>query len=422
MAELNNTSTGKWSETDASNTSPSPDGWPNGTFPNQVEPIGRSTMGAIKRFWDRINAITSTTGTSNAYIYTPVNTSYPTAYVQGETYSFIANFVNTGAATLNINGLGAKNIFKKGSAGVIALAGGEIQTGDIVMVSYDGSQFQLLSNPSNTTQTTVPTPALGDNSTNIINSAFVQSFISVQGDFKKLLGVWSSNTTTTWTADQLILQNASNQPLFIKSFSQVITVTSSGAGGIDTGSVANSTWYYVWAIYNPTTPATSIIASLSSTAPTLPSGYTYYARIGSFVTDGSAHIIGFRQMGRKGQYIVGSNLANMPNPINGISGNPISGPTWTAVSMTNAVVPATASRVNGTVQYAGSGGYTTLAPNNAYGVPPAISGSNSPPVVNGVGNTAATIPFDFMLESGNIYYASNVNSGGLYILGWEDNL
>jgi hypothetical protein len=145
MAELNNSSTGQWSETDASNTSASPDGWPSGTYPNQVEPIGRSTMGAIKRFWDRINGTVTATGSANAYVYTPSNVSYPTAYVSGEVYTFKANFANTGAATLNVNSLGAKNLYKRGAAGVIALVGGEIQSGDVVSACYDGTQFQLLS-------------------------------------------------------------------------------------------------------------------------------------------------------------------------------------------------------------------------------------------------------------------------------------
>lgn len=145
MAELNNTSSGQWSEVDASNTSASPDGWPSGTFPNQVEPIGRSTMGAIKRFWDRINGTITTTGSSNAYIYTPTNVSFPTAYVKGEEYTFQANFANTGASTLNINGLGAKNLFKKSATGAIALVGGEIQALDMVKVQYDGTQLQIMS-------------------------------------------------------------------------------------------------------------------------------------------------------------------------------------------------------------------------------------------------------------------------------------
>lgn len=143
--ELNATTANKWSETDASNTSSPPDGAPAGMFPSQSEGVWRGTMATVQRFWNRINGAITSTGSANAYVYTPSNTSYPTAYVQGEIYSFKANFANTGATTLNINSLGAKNIYKKGNSGVIALVGGEIQSGDMVSVSYDGTQFQLLS-------------------------------------------------------------------------------------------------------------------------------------------------------------------------------------------------------------------------------------------------------------------------------------
>lgn len=144
MAELNNSGAGQWSETDGSNTSASPNGWPAGTFPNQVEGIGQATMGAIKRFWDRINGTVTTTGSANAYVYTPVNASFPTAYVAGEIYTAKANFTNMTASTININGLGGKNIFAQTPNGPAALVGGEIQSGQMFSCLYDGTQMQLL--------------------------------------------------------------------------------------------------------------------------------------------------------------------------------------------------------------------------------------------------------------------------------------
>jgi hypothetical protein len=44
--------------------------------------------------------------------------------------------------------------------------------------------------------------------------------------------------------------------------------------GRDAGTIAQNTWYYSYAILNPTTGATGYLASTSSTAPTLPSGFT----------------------------------------------------------------------------------------------------------------------------------------------------
>ena len=154
MAELNNSGTGQWSETDANNTSPPPDGAPVGTFPNQAEGIWRAMMGALKRFWDRINGTVTTTGTAGAYVYTPANTSLPAAYVQGETYVWRANFTSVGSDTLDVNGLGAKPLYKATSSGMVAVGAGDVQAGQIVHSAYDATLnagsggFQIVGGPA----------------------------------------------------------------------------------------------------------------------------------------------------------------------------------------------------------------------------------------------------------------------------------
>ena len=88
-------------------------------------------------------AYADSTGSANAYIvsYTPA----PTAYVAGQKFFFKANFQNTGAATLNVNGLGAKTIKKLD--GATNLASTDIASGAMVEVLYDGTNFQLTSIP-----------------------------------------------------------------------------------------------------------------------------------------------------------------------------------------------------------------------------------------------------------------------------------
>lgn len=68
----------------------------------------------------------------------------------------------------------------------------------------------------------------------------------------------------------------------------------SGAGGLDTGAEAIETWYHVWLIYNPTTETVSSLFSVSSTSPTLPSGYTKKRRIGIWYNDSLSDL---REMG-----------------------------------------------------------------------------------------------------------------------------
>lgn len=69
------------------------------------------------------------------------------------------------------------------------------------------------------------------------------------------------------------------------------------AGGLDTGSVANSTWYHVWLIKRSDTGVVDALFSTSVTAPTMPANYDYKRRIGSVLTNGSANIIAFKQTG-----------------------------------------------------------------------------------------------------------------------------
>lgn len=69
-----------------------------------------------------------------------------TAYVTGQVVWFKANTINTGAASLNLNALGAKTIKKQKD---IDLANGDIKAGQWVAVQYDGTNFQMLSPVSN---------------------------------------------------------------------------------------------------------------------------------------------------------------------------------------------------------------------------------------------------------------------------------
>lgn len=78
-------------------------------------------------------------GTADAITLTP--TAVITAYVAGQRFSFIAAGSNTTAATVNVNAVGVKNITKLGTT---ALSAGDIPSGAIVVIEYDGTQFQLL--------------------------------------------------------------------------------------------------------------------------------------------------------------------------------------------------------------------------------------------------------------------------------------
>lgn len=64
-----------------------------------------------------------------------------TAYATGQRFSFVSAGANTGAVTINLNSVGAKSITKKGTT---ALAAGDIPSGAMVEMVYDGTQFQII--------------------------------------------------------------------------------------------------------------------------------------------------------------------------------------------------------------------------------------------------------------------------------------
>ena len=81
------------------------------------------------------------TGAVNTFAITL--TPAPTAYTAGQKFTFKANLANTGTATLNVNGLGAKTIKKLG--GTTILESGDIAINQMVEVEYNGTDFDMQS-------------------------------------------------------------------------------------------------------------------------------------------------------------------------------------------------------------------------------------------------------------------------------------
>lgn len=87
---------------------------------------------------DKLLAVITTGGSANAYTLTTGQTLL--AYATGQAFRFKANFTNSGAATINVDGIGAKALTKNGAA---ALASGDIVSGQIYTIAYDSTQFQV---------------------------------------------------------------------------------------------------------------------------------------------------------------------------------------------------------------------------------------------------------------------------------------
>lgn len=94
------------------------------------------TLGQVS---DNKNRYCTVGGTADVITLSTV-IAFP-AYVAGMELSFISSGANTGAVTVNVDGLGAKAITKNGTDALIA---GDIPSGAYITIGYDGTRFQLL--------------------------------------------------------------------------------------------------------------------------------------------------------------------------------------------------------------------------------------------------------------------------------------
>lgn len=199
---------------------------------------------------------------------------------------------------------------------------------------------------------------------------------------------------------------ASGKSLSVGANSLVINTTINGANGLDTGTLAGSSWYYEYIISNGSTVAG--LASLSATAPALPSGYTFFMRVGAMRTDSTPKFYRTLQKGRDAQYVVTATTNTAAMPTLATTNIAIG---YTSASM-SAFAPPTATKYKISVWTGGAA--IGLAPNANYGV--VSTSTNPPPVVTSSGQLA-----EMVAESTSVYWATS-GAGQLYVFGWADSV
>ena len=137
MADLSDNT--NWFETDASNNKASPNGWPEGMMPSGVNDTARADKGALKRFWDRINPVQQVLPVGNMWTFTTSNTAYPTAYVEGEIYTFLADADGVGGDQFQVNALGPKPIWKNTGPAWTPVLAKDIASAHSVSLIYNNS-------------------------------------------------------------------------------------------------------------------------------------------------------------------------------------------------------------------------------------------------------------------------------------------
>jgi hypothetical protein len=95
--------------------------------------------------WQNYCATAGASGTTYACEFAPGTEPDLGVYVVGAAYRFKADVANTGAATINFSGLGAKALVKLQGGIATALVANDIKAGQIVVVVYDGTNMQVVS-------------------------------------------------------------------------------------------------------------------------------------------------------------------------------------------------------------------------------------------------------------------------------------
>lgn len=112
----------------------------------KITGLGAATVGTDAARYSQIQGGTdkliTVTGTDTL---TGSLTPALTAYAAGNQFSFVVANTNTGAVTINIDGVGSKSITRTGSTALVA---GDMVAGQVVLIEYDGTRFQLLNGNS----------------------------------------------------------------------------------------------------------------------------------------------------------------------------------------------------------------------------------------------------------------------------------
>lgn len=117
------------------------------------------------------------------------------------------------------------------------------------------------------------------------------------------MSIAAASATATFTADELIVQTElGGRQYKLTSFNKTINLATTGAGGMDAGAVPATGFVALYAIYNPTTQTSALLAVNATSAvrpevyigANMPSGYTASALVSVWRTSSSQFVVGFQ--------------------------------------------------------------------------------------------------------------------------------
>ena len=261
-----------WSKTAASN-SPNDSTTIGGNLADnfqQIQAVVRQYLASTGT--NMASASTVDLSTANGYYIQITGTTTITAFgTEGAGISYLLRFA--GALTLTHN---ATSLILPGGANITTAAG------DTMLIISEGSgNWRCM----------FYTPADG---TPVVDVVVIQNHLT-----GLTLSTAGSSATMSIAAGQATDSTNTGYMTLAASISKTTSAWTVGdaAGGLDTGAIANNTWYHFYLIKRTDTNVVDVLISTSASSPTMPTNYTLKRRIGSGKTNGSAQWTQFTQDG-----------------------------------------------------------------------------------------------------------------------------
>jgi hypothetical protein len=214
------------------------------------------------------------------------------------------------------------------------------------------------------------------------------------------------NSQVDVDADEVVLQDTNGYAKRIASINLTLDLTASGINGLDTGSEAGNTWYYIWILNGSSGTGGVLSTATAFGSVTKPSGYdTYGALVGAMLNDNSSNFVTLYQLGKRARSITG-NIGSLTQT--------------TATSLTlndgNAdLVPDTAKYLYGHVTNSSSERTNYFHPVT---FTPGVGTVWSHIRLGSQGS--AGLPFECPIETAKtIFYAVSASTATIYVQGWE---
>lgn len=256
------------------------------------------------------------TGIADAYIANPIGAKQGPASLSVDHDGMLVRFVpgnnNTGASTVDINGLGSRDVTRED--------GGAVQSGDLSTTREAWIRWDFAADDWKLLNFNIPGSLE-------VPRGYIDGYLLVNGtdaDHDINFGIGIARDSTN-------VDTIQNSGVIVKEIDGtggwVVGTTNAGRPAV-LDPLAADTWYHCFVIKDPTLGLvdfgydTSIVATNLLAEAT---GYTEFLRIGAVLTDGSANILGFTQVGDAFKWNVPVSQALVSNPGTGVVSHTILG-------------------------------------------------------------------------------------------------